>query len=218
MGCLAPLCQLAAIFLLHCAYAQLYQGMQNGQHFYQTFMLFNPASGQQLMPRQYLPARMISNNLVELPTMGMPCSCQDFACKCCLGLGFGMMRDGLCVLVKCSRRDLSVDFAVELNHRSVANFGISPRNLPDICSPLVVPIFVSACLRLYNIQIIERSLYVCISLVFKIAFQPLFEYKLNCLQLSFMGVAVVPERDWGMDTKQLRLAQVTNDKLEINAA
>lgn len=215
MSCLAPLWLLSALWM-HYVYAQYYQTVPSDVL---NFNLYDPSNDKRLVPIRYLHSRNINDNLIELPTMGRPCSCQDYACKCCLGLGFGMMREGLCVMIVCSRRDLSVHFGVELNHRSVANFDISPSNLPDFCTPVMLPIPVFACLRLYNIHIIDRSLYVCISMVFKILFQQMFEYKLNCLELSFSGVAVVGEMDWNKDRVQLRTHpnQSPNNKLEISA-
>ncbi|XP_017968287.1 uncharacterized protein LOC108659742 [Drosophila navojoa] len=216
MSCLAPLWLLLVLWV-HCVYAQYYRSMPSDAL---TFILYNPSSGQQLAPVRYILSRTVNNNLIELPSMGRPCSCQDYACKCCLGLGFGVIREGLCLNVAGNLRDLSVNFVVELNHRSLADFDISPRSLPDFCAPLMLPIPIFTCLRLYNIHIIDRSLYVCTSLVFKILFQQMFEYKLTCLELSVKGVAAVAETDWNKDQIQLRTyqQQLPNNKLEVYAA
>ncbi|KAH8418029.1 hypothetical protein KR222_010774, partial [Zaprionus bogoriensis] len=119
------------------------------------------------------------------------CSCQDYMCKCCLGIGFGSLRQLLCVAIRYDWRELSLNFQVEMNNYMMGGFRISPSNLPDFCTPLMLPIPIFTCLRISNMRLEEHSLSVCVSLVFKLIFRQIFEYKFNCLRFAVNGVAIV---------------------------
>lgn len=195
--------------------------------YYPQFVLFNPLSGEQLQPARYLDYRsprqpdMVSNNnindnLVELPSMGRPCSCQDFVCRCCLGIGFGSLKQMLCIGIRYDWRELSVGFQVELNNYMMTGFRISPRNLPDFCTPLMMPVPLFTCLRISNVHLEERSMHICLSLVFKLIFRQIFEYRFNCLQFAVNGVAIVPDAVFGDEqSSSSSEMQLLNDKLQI---
>lgn len=195
--------------------------------YYPPLVLFNPQNGQQLEPARYLPALArqqdfvpsISDNVVELPSMGRPCSCQDYVCRCCLGIGFGSFKQMLCVGIRYDWRELSVGFQVELNNYMMTGFRISPRNLPDFCTPLMMPIPLFTCLRISNVHLEERSMDICISLVFKLIFRQIFEYKFNCLRFAVNGVAIVPDGAvFGDEQQNPSEVQMLNDKLQIYKA
>ncbi|KAH8312204.1 hypothetical protein KR044_009794, partial [Drosophila immigrans] len=190
-------------------------------------VLYNPATGREIDPRQYRAGQKslqyVNDNVVRLPSLGMPCSCEDYVCRCCLGIGFGSMKQTVCVKIQYEWREFDVRFFVDWNDRTLASFGISARNMPDFCTPLLLPIPIFTCLRLSDIQIIEmeNSLNLCVSLVFKIVFQQIFEYKFTCLRLGMKGVTIVRDPYSYVDMNPSKtspnqlMPQPTNDKLQV---
>ncbi|EDV41872.1 uncharacterized protein Dana_GF17281 [Drosophila ananassae] len=166
------------------------------------FVLFNPFSGQQFEPFRYTAflrrgnrKPQVSGNIVELPQLWQPCSCAEFACRCCLGLVFGFgeaYNQRVCAAIEYNRADVGLRLSVELNQRSVANFGFSARNPPDYCVPLLLPLPLFSCLRLYDIRAFgEGNVQVCLSVVFKVLVSQFFEYRFNCLRFGPNGVFFV---------------------------
>uniref|UniRef100_A0A6P4FJI2 Uncharacterized protein LOC108052194 n=1 Tax=Drosophila rhopaloa TaxID=1041015 RepID=A0A6P4FJI2_DRORH len=176
-------------------------------------VLYNPFSGQQLEPLRYTAflrrarRQPVNGNIVELPQLWQPCSCAEFACRCCLGLSLGFgeaLNQRLCAALEYSRVDLGLRLSVELNQRQVANFGFSARNPPDYCVPLLLPLPLFSCLRLYDIRSFgEGNLQVCLSVVFKVLASQFFEYRLNCLRFGANGVFFVRDALQDQDTVEL---------------
>ncbi|KAH8255050.1 hypothetical protein KR032_008246, partial [Drosophila birchii] len=164
-------------------------------------LIYNPFSGQQIDPLRYSTHLRsgkrppVNGNLVELPQLWQPCSCAEFACRCCLGLvlGFGeAFNQRICAVVEYSRTDVGLRLSVQLNQRTVANLGFSVRNPPDYCVPLLLPLPLFSCLRLYEIRTFgEGNVQVCLSVVFKLLANQFFEYKLNCIRFGANGVHFV---------------------------
>ncbi|XP_017119561.1 uncharacterized protein LOC108140998 [Drosophila elegans] len=169
-------------------------------------VVYNPLSGQQLEPLRYGAARQppVNGNIVQLPQLWQPCSCTEFACRCCLGMTLGLgegLNQRLCAALEYSRADLGMRLSVELNQRTVANFGFSARNPPDYCMPLLLPLPLFSCLRLHDIRTFgEGNMQVCLSVVFKVLANQFFEYRFNCLRFGVNGVFFV--RDALQDQEQ----------------
>ncbi|KAH8304927.1 hypothetical protein KR018_005047, partial [Drosophila ironensis] len=163
------------------------------------FVLFNPFNGQQFEPLRFLRGRnrkpQVNGNIVELPQLWQPCSCAEFTCRCCLGLVFGFgeaYNQRVCASIQYNRADVGLQLSVELNQRAVANFGFSARNPPDYCVPLLLPLPLFSCLRLYDIRAFgEGNVQVCLSVVFKVLVSQFFEYRFNCLRFGPNGVFFV---------------------------
>ncbi|XP_034114959.1 uncharacterized protein LOC117574995 [Drosophila albomicans] len=219
---------LLVILILHCVYAEYYWQPEP------LIVLYNPETGREMDPRLYRDMQLrsagptsgqnINDNIVRLPSLGTPCSCEDYVCRCCLGIGFGSMKQTVCIKIQYEWREFDVRFFIDWNDRTLASFGISPaQNMPDFCTPLVLPVPIFSCLRLSNIQIIEmeNSLNLCISLVFKMVFYQIFEYKFTCMRLGMKGVSIVRDPYSYMDMNPSKLTagqpmpQTTNDKLQI---
>ncbi|KAH8385112.1 hypothetical protein KR200_005669, partial [Drosophila serrata] len=174
-------------------------------------LIYNPFSGQQLRPLRYSALMRsgrrppVNGNIVELPELWQPCSCAEFACRCCLGLvlGFGeAFNQRVCAVVEYRRSDLGLRLSVQLNQRTVANFGFSARNPPDYCVPLLLPLPLFSCLRLYEIRTLgEGNVQVCLSVVFKVLANQFYEYRLNCVQFGAYGVYFVRDGDLQNDTQ-----------------
>ncbi|XP_016992682.1 uncharacterized protein [Drosophila takahashii] len=187
-------------------------------------VLYNPFSGQQLEPLRYLalwrgPRRLpVNGNIVELPQLWQPCSCSELACRCCLGLALGFgesLNQRLCAALEYTRADLGLHLSVELNQRTVANFGFSARNPPDYCVPLLLPLPLFSCLRLYDIRTFgEGNIQVCLSVVFKVLASQFFEYRFNCLRFGANGVFFV--RDALQDQKAAKLVSETGAAQETS--
>ncbi|XP_022214360.2 LOW QUALITY PROTEIN: uncharacterized protein LOC111068893 [Drosophila obscura] len=191
----------------------------------QRFLLYNPFNGQQLEPLRYMsflrggkaPGGAVSGNLVELPQLWQPCSCAEFTCRCCLGLVFGFgesFNQRVCTSIEYSRAELGLRLNIEVNQRSVANFGFSARNPPDYCVPLLLPLPLFSCLRLYDIQAYgEGNVQVCISVVFKVLVSQFFEYRFNCIRFGVNGVYFVPDsQQQDQDQGQGQAVEVELDK------
>ncbi|XP_052836138.1 uncharacterized protein LOC128252452 [Drosophila gunungcola] len=168
-------------------------------------VVYNPFGGQQLEPLRYGARRApVNGNVVQLPQLWQPCSCSDFTCRCCLGMAFGLgeaLNQRLCAALEYSRADLGMRLSVELNQRTVANLGFSARNPPDYCLPLLLPLPLFSCLRLYDIRAFgEGNMQVCLSVVFKVLASQFFEYRFNCLRFGANGVFFV--RDALQDQEQ----------------
>ncbi|XP_016950624.1 uncharacterized protein LOC108024936 [Drosophila biarmipes] len=178
-------------------------------------VLYNPSSGQQLEPLRFLaplrgPRQLpVNGNIVELPQLWQPCSCAEHACRCCLGLalGFGESpKQRLCASLEYSKADLGLRLSVEVNQRTVANFGFSARNPPDYCVPLLLPLPLFSCLRLHDIRAFgEGNMQVCLSVVFKILASQFFEYRLNCLRFGANGVFFMRDALKDQETPELVL-------------
>jgi len=161
-------------------------------------VLYDLTSGRELDPLRYLallrgPRQLpVNGNVVELPQLWQPCSCAELACRCCLGLALGFggsLNQRLCASLEYSKTDLGLRLSVELNQRTVANFGFSARNPPDYCVPLLLPLPLFSCLRLYDIRAFgEGNMQVCLSVVFKVLASQFFEYRFNCLRFGANGV------------------------------
>ncbi|XP_017145538.1 uncharacterized protein LOC108157846 [Drosophila miranda] len=190
----------------------------------QRFLLYNPFNGQQLEPLRYMSflrggkrqAGQVSGNLVELPQLWQPCSCAEFTCRCCLGLVFGFgesFNQRVCTAIEYSREELGLRLSIEVNQRSVANFGFSARNPPDYCIPLLLPLPLFSCLRLYDIRAYgEGNVQVCISVVFKVLVSQFFEYRFNCIRFGVNGVYFV------RDSQQQDQGQVVEVELDKQMA
>ncbi|XP_017056854.1 uncharacterized protein LOC108098460 [Drosophila ficusphila] len=173
-------------------------------------VLFNPFTGQRLEPLRH-PALLraggeptVNGNLVELPQLWQPCSCGEFSCRCCVGVALGLggsLSQRLCAALEYSQADLGLRLSVELNQRTVAAFGLSARNPPDYCVPLLLPLPLFSCLRLHDIRPLgEGTMQVCLSVVFKVLSSQFFEYRFNCLRLGANGVFF--DRDAQQDREQ----------------
>lgn len=177
-------------------------------------LLYNPFSGQQLEPLRYSAILRgdrrppVNGNIVELPQLWQPCSCAEFACRCCLGLvlGFGeTFNQRVCAVVEYSRADVGLRLSILLNQRTVANLGFSARNPPDYCVPLFLPLPLFSCLRLYEIRTIgEGNVQLCISVVFKVLVNQFFEYRFNCVRFGATGVDFVRD-DFQQDSQHLQV-------------
>lgn len=223
MDHLGPLC-LLAILMLHCVYAEYYPESDT------QIVLFNPSNGRVMDPMLFSPIRLrslrqalwpINDNVVKLPSLGMPCSCQDYRCQCCLGTYFGGGNQTTCVKIQYDWRVFGVQFRIEWNDQLLASFGLSARNVPDFCTTLVLPIPLFTCLRISNIEILEvdNSFHFCTSLVLKGIFTQIFEYKFSCMRLGRRGLYIEGDMDMDMVTSESQLdrlvSQSTNDKLQI---
>ncbi|XP_068156853.1 uncharacterized protein [Drosophila tropicalis] len=182
------------------------------------FVLYNPFNGQEMEPLRYIamrrgnkrgqPTNQVSGNVVELPQLWQPCSCSEYTCRCCLGLVFGFgeaFNQRICATIQYNRADVGLQLSIDLNQRSVANFGFSIRNPPDYCIPVLLPLPLFSCLRLYDIRAYgEGNVQVCISVVFKVIVNQFFEYRFNCLRFGSSGVFFVrdpmqQDQDQGQD-------------------
>ncbi|BFF88897.1 uncharacterized protein DMAD_07783 [Drosophila madeirensis] len=194
----------------------------------QRFLLYNPFNGQQLEPLRYMSflrggnrqAGQVSGNLVELPQLWQPCSCSEFTCRCCLGLVFGFgesFNQRVCTSIEYSRADLGLRLSIEVNQRSVANFGFSARNPPDYCVPLLLPLPLFSCLRLYDIRAYgEGNVQVCISVVFKVLVSQFFEYRFNCIRFGVNGVHFVRDSQQQYQDKDKEKDQGQAGEVELD--
>ncbi|XP_034485270.1 uncharacterized protein LOC117790098 [Drosophila innubila] len=198
MDHLGPLC-LMIILMLHCVYAEYYSRTAP------PIVLFNPFNGQEMDPRLFGAVHLrssretnspsVNDNMVQLPSMGSPCSCEDYVCKCCMGLGLGVVNQTTCVKIQYDWRVFGVTVFIESNDHLLTSFGLSARNMPDFCAPLLLPIPLFTCLRFSNIEVVDmdNNIHLCTSLVFKIIFSEIYEYKFSCFQLGPKGVSIVQD-------------------------
>ncbi|KAL7726908.1 hypothetical protein ACLKA6_019127 [Drosophila palustris] len=189
MNNLLLLC-LLVILIPHCVYAE----------YYPKIVLYNPSTGQEMDPSlmgamHLRSARQIkfpgvSDNIIQLPSLGNPCSCEDYVCKCCLGIGIAGANQTTCMRIEYEWRRFGLTVAIDWNDQLLTSFGLSARDMPDFCAPLLLPIPVLTCLRFSNIEIVDvdNSLNLCTSLVFKIVFSEIYEYKFTCMRLGTMGI------------------------------
>lgn len=199
MDHLVPLC-LLAFLMLQCVYAEYYSKSAP------LVVLFNPSNGREMDPKllgavhlrsaRQADSASVSDNLIQLPSLGPPCTCEDYACKCCLGMGFGIINQTTCVKLQYDWRIFGLTFFIESNDKLLTSFGLSSHNMPDMCAPVFLPIPLFTCLRLSNIEIMEEDndLHLCTSMVFKIIFTEIYEYKFNCFQFGEKGVAIVQDK------------------------
>ncbi|KAH8369203.1 hypothetical protein KR009_003850, partial [Drosophila setifemur] len=219
------ICLLAVLRIVPCTVAQFYYPVASPLSSSQDpsparaspprFLLYNPFSGQQIEPLRYMAFLrggrnpQVNGNIVELPQLWQPCSCAEFACRCCVGLvmGFGeAFNQRVCATIEYNRADVGLRLSVELNQRSVANFGFSARNPPDYCMPLLLPLPLFSCLRLYDIRALgEGNVQVCLSVVFKVLVSQFYEYRFNCLRFGANGVFFVRDAQQDVPDSQVEL-------------
>ncbi|KAH8283202.1 hypothetical protein KR054_008580, partial [Drosophila jambulina] len=178
-------------------------------------LIYNPFNGQPLEPLRYSALWRsgrrppVNGNIVELPQLWQPCSCAEFACRCCLGLVVSFseaFNQRICAVVEYSPSDVGLRLSIQLNQRTVANLGFSARNPPDYCVPILLPLPLFSCLRLYAVRSFgEGNVQVCLSVVFKVLGNQFFEYRLNCVRFGANGVYFVRDDTLQTDTQQTKV-------------
>ncbi|XP_017844767.1 uncharacterized protein LOC108601379 [Drosophila busckii] len=167
------------LFILHYAYAQ-----SSTQH----FVIYNPASGQQVEPLSYGSNKQetINNNVVQLPMLGRTCSCESNRCKCCLGLDIAFIKQPLCLHMNSSAVENTFQVQVVLNQLTLVDFTFGERSFPGYCIPLMLPLPLFGCLQLRP-HIEDGKFYVCPSLLLQLLLRKIFEYKFSCLHMRSLA-------------------------------
>ncbi|XP_037943690.1 uncharacterized protein LOC119676524 [Teleopsis dalmanni] len=177
------------------------------------FIIYDPKSGRQIDPLQYLPIVLgnkrkpsqATGNIIELPQLWNPCSCTDFVCMCCLGMQFTTaFNNRVCVSLEYNSAQLALELRINYNRRNIATFGFSARNPPPMCIPVLLPFPIYTCLRLYDIRAYAGNVHVCLSLVLNAFWNQLFEFHFDCVRFGLNGIEFVTSTSNGnIDRKDI---------------
>ncbi|XP_026319504.1 uncharacterized protein LOC113230000 [Hyposmocoma kahamanoa] len=144
-----------------------------------------------MMPRPwYKPGWML-----RLPFMGGACSCEENQCKCCTGIKirtFGFEKT--CILLNYDPEPSTLNMEVMMNNASIYKNTFSARNPPPFCLPIPVPYvppgLVDMCIRLFDINVMDQRLHICMDIDTRIDMTPVLVLHFDCMDMGFNGVGL----------------------------
>ncbi|XP_060805204.1 uncharacterized protein LOC132902803 [Amyelois transitella] len=134
--------------------------------------------------------------LLRLPFTGGRCICEGLKCSCCTGIrieSFNFDRR-TCAIFTYEPTDSVLDLEVKMNNDSVYRNSFSARNPPPFCVPIPVPYLppglVDMCVRLYDINIVQQMLHMCMDMDTRVDKAPVLVLHFDCMDMGFNGVSL----------------------------
>ncbi|CAH2239529.1 jg21533 [Pararge aegeria aegeria] len=139
--------------------------------------------------------------LLRLPFQGGPCKCDSMRCKCCTGIRVQALNldRQTCGILTYDPQQSMIDFEVVMNNASVLRESFSSRNPPPFCVPVPVPYLppglVDMCVRLFDVNLVDQRLHVCMDMDTRIDKAPIVILHFDCMDMGAGGVSLTKPGD-----------------------
>ncbi|XP_059048023.1 uncharacterized protein LOC131843408 [Achroia grisella] len=147
---------------------------------------------------------------LRLPFTGGKCKCDSYVCECCTGVRIESLNFDrrTCAVLTFEPLESTLDLEVRMNNDSVYRNTFSARNPPPFCIPIPVPYLppglVDMCVRLFDINIIQQMLHVCMDMDTRIDKAPVLILHFDCMDMGLNGIGLSKPGNSGLN-------QVSND-------
>ncbi|XP_026758590.2 uncharacterized protein LOC113518038 [Galleria mellonella] len=159
---------------------------------------------------------------LRLPFTGGKCNCDDFRCECCTGIRIESLSFDrrTCAVLTFEPTESTLDLEVKMNNDSVYRNTFSARNPPPFCVPIPVPYLppglMDMCIRLFDINIVEQKLHVCMDMDTRIDKAPILILHFDCMDMGLNGIGLSKPGSNGLnqssnDTSGTEQSQLDSD-------